>query len=95
MLKPLSLDTSKLFAAKGKESQLYFDDIRGKETIKRFMEIAAAGGHNIILIGPPGAGKTLTFNFILFELGRSFGNNKNSFHFRTVQRTRVDSSTPL
>ncbi len=36
-----------------------FSDVKGQESIKRCMEIAAAGGHNIILVGPPGAGKTM------------------------------------
>ena len=58
-LHALELNARSLFAQQEKFAQLDFADVKGQETIKRCMEIAAAGGHNIILIGPPGAGKAM------------------------------------
>lgn len=53
------IDTRKEFYQELENPEHDFADVKGQESIKRCMEIAAAGGHNIILIGPPGAGKTM------------------------------------
>ncbi len=53
------VDTRKEFYQALDFPEFDFADVKGQESIKRCMEIAAAGGHNIILIGPPGAGKTM------------------------------------
>ena len=53
------VDTRAEFFARSSHSDIDFSDVKGQENVKRALEIAAAGGHNIILIGPPGSGKTM------------------------------------
>lgn len=58
-LEPVVINTREEFFNSQYDFEIDFAEVKGQENIKRALEIAAAGGHNAILIGPPGAGKTM------------------------------------
>ena len=58
-LEPTVVNTREEFYARQFQFDSDFSDVRGQENVKRALEVAAAGGHNLILIGPPGSGKSM------------------------------------
>ena len=58
-LTPTRVDTRREFYDRQQAFDCDFSDVRGQENVKRAMEVAAAGGHNLIMVGPPGSGKSM------------------------------------
>lgn len=56
---PCLIDTRKEFYEQQYNFSLDFSDVRGQDNVRRAMEVAAAGGHNLIMVGPPGSGKSM------------------------------------
>jgi magnesium chelatase family protein len=56
---PVSIDLNAIFLRDQTGDVVDFSDVKGQENVKRALEVAAAGGHNILLVGPPGSGKTM------------------------------------
>ena len=59
MFEPAKVNLDEIFSREANRYDIDFHDVRGQESVKRALEVAAAGGHNVIMIGPPGAGKTM------------------------------------
>ena len=59
LMQPTVVDTRAEFFSRQSEFEFDFADVKGQEQVKRALEIAAAGGHNLIMIGPPGSGKSM------------------------------------
>jgi len=59
VIEPTVVDTRNEFFSNINDYEVDFLDVKGQENVKRALEIAASGGHNLLMIGPPGAGKTM------------------------------------
>ncbi|MDE5886365.1 MAG: YifB family Mg chelatase-like AAA ATPase [Muribaculaceae bacterium] len=58
-LKPTIVNTREIFAANAASFDFDFSEVKGQDAVKRAFEVACAGGHNVLMIGPPGAGKSM------------------------------------
>ena len=58
-MEPVRIDTRAIFAAEADGFDFDFSEVKGQDAVKRAFEVACAGGHNVLMIGPPGSGKSM------------------------------------
>ncbi len=58
-MEPIHINTREIFAAEADSFDFDFSEVKGQDSVKRAFEVACAGGHNLLMIGPPGAGKSM------------------------------------